>query len=497
MAVKRFDIVGFIPGRDPRGAPRYGIVIDNYLLDEQQWVKVLTASELDDVISDQQIELIQPVPNVVYRISDSKDVAFSQRLVGIVSKNSRIEKIRFEYSFKVPVAEGALLEARIGKDAVLYQIVEGITDTELLETKNEAGLIFGEAVQLGKWNEGTRTFDRCGWVPSMNSPVLTAAPITAPDIGEDEFQVGNIPETNFPVLLNKEEAITHHTAVLGVTGTGKSVFVRNLMRQLLDDSTKIICIDFTNEYAPRMGDLRMRPLTDGETSEKIFKAIDIIADEMAKFENQRDKAKIAKCEAGILNCFSQSIEEFLKSEDHVSLFELPDVANTTGILEYTKWFFKALFKIAKGDANFGKRVCVVLEEAHTIIPEWNFLGIADKRADAVVNSIGQVALQGRKYNVGFIIVAQRTANVSKTVLTQCNTIIAFQQFDRTSGEFLSNYMNTAMIETLPRLKSRHAIAVGKAFRGSVPVIFRVPEITEPKPLSRESNEDNKAEQSNA
>jgi len=122
-----------------------------------------------------------------------------------------------------------------------------------------------------------------------------------------------------------------------------------------------------------------------------------------------------------------------------------------------------------------------LEEAHTIIPEWNFIGIDDKRASSLVNSIGQIALQGRKYNVGFIVIAQRTANVSKTVLTQCNSVIAFQQFDRTSSDFLGNYMGSDFVGALTRLKQRHAIAVGKAFRGGIPVIFEVPHIEEPKP----------------
>lgn len=58
---------------------------------------------------------------------------------------------------------------------------------------------------------------------------------------------------------------------------------------------------------------------------------------------------------------------------------------------------------------------------------------------ALVSKMSQIALQGRKYGVGLMVLAQRTANVSKTVLTQCNTIISFQAFDETSFSFLSNY----------------------------------------------------------
>jgi DNA helicase HerA-like ATPase len=162
----------------------------------------------------------------------------------------------------------------------------------------------------------------------------------------------------------------------------------------------------------------------------------------------------------------------------LSIFEHPELSNTIGVLDYIRYFFNVLFKIAKDNRSFGKRICVVLEEAHTVIPEWNFIGISDKTSSSLVNKIGQIALQGRKYDIGFLVIAQRTANVSKTVLTQCNTVIAFQEFDRTSGEFLSNYFGENISATLPNLKFRQAIAAGKAFKSNVPMIFEVPEIDE-------------------
>ena len=177
--------------------------------------------------------------------------------------------------------------------------------------------------------------------------------------------------------------------------------------------------------------------------------------------------------------FRQAIEGYLRDpESRIGIFELPDVSNTEGVLEYTQWFFKTLFQIARERQNQGQRVCVVLEEAHTVVPEWNFIGLADKSSQALVNNISQIALQGRKYSVGFIVIAQRTASVSKTVLTQCNTMIAFQCFDGTSIEFLSHYLPRSLAESLPNLRARRAIAVGKAVRGSVPLIFDVPDMEE-------------------
>jgi DNA helicase HerA-like ATPase len=77
-----------------------------------------------------------------------------------------------------------------------------------------------------------------------------------------------------------------------------------------------------------------------------------------------------------------------------------------------------------------------------------------------------------------MVIAQRTANVSKTVLTQCNSVVAFQQFDKTGADFLTNYMGSEMVGALPMLRPRQAIAVGKAFRSGMPTIFQVPDIAE-------------------
>ena len=106
------------------------------------------------------------------------------------------------------------------------------------------------------------------------------------------------------------------------------------------------------------------------------------------------------------------------------------------------------------------------------------MGVSDNASKATVNSIAQIALQGRKYNIGFIVIAQRTANVSKTVLTQCNSVIVFQELDRTTSDFLANYMGRSFVEILPTLKNRTAIAMGKAFRSTAPMIFEVPTIIE-------------------
>lgn len=476
--IQRFDVVGFSSSAVKGGAWITGLVLDTYQLNQQRWLRILTSASFTELgEKTAQPESIKDA--AVYKLNPSSNIQLLQTLVGTVCEGSDIQKIKFEYAFQVPIEEGELVEVETRDLRVLYQVVEGITETERLESRDEAGMIVGEAVQLGTWNPVTRRFDRFGWVPVMNSPVVKASPVEVPEPQPNEYRIGDVPGTQFPVFIDLESAVTHHLAILGVTGSGKSVFARNLVRQIADNGTKVICVDFTNEYSEKLADIIGGTLIDDKTGAELFKAIDQIGTQLDEFPNRRDRALIVDCEQILSRGFRQAIEAFVADDRKAVLFELPDVTNSTGILEYTKWFFKTLFQLAKEKTFHGKRICVVLEEAHTVVPEWNFLGVEDKRSSTVVNSISQIALQGRKYGVGFMVIAQRTANVSKTVLTQCNSVVAFQQFDRTSADFLANHMSADYLATLTRLKSRHAIAVGKAFSSGAPMIFQVPKIDEP------------------
>ena len=52
------------------------------------------------------------------------------------------------------------------------------------------------------------------------------------------------------------EAMDHHTAILGVTGTGKTELAFDLMRHALTHACKVICIDLTARYRERIDDLK-------------------------------------------------------------------------------------------------------------------------------------------------------------------------------------------------------------------------------------------------
>lgn len=470
--IRSSDLLEFSYGMDEPPRIRTGVILERYYLDQAQWITVLC---LDAPEADVQAEPAGRRTDAVYRRDGDAVARMLETLVGVVIDDSNISAIRFLHAGRAEVEEGSLVEVRPKGRRVLYQVVNAKVDLEALESRNQADLVVGEAVQLGVWVPDGRRFERFGWVPEAYTPIHTCTDVESPPLAPSEMVLGQIPGSNHRVVLNKTDAVSHHTAILGVTGAGKSVFARHLVYELLDDpDLRVIVVDFTREWTEKLPAENMRRVIAEEEEDELFKAVNRLAKEKAEFKNNRDTAVIAEAVETLKNGFEGAITDLIQGDQQLGVFELPDVSNVEGVLEYTQTFFWSLFNMAKRGELENRRICIVLEEAHTVIPEWNFIGLADKSSQALVNNLSQIALQGRKYQIGFIVIAQRTANVSKTVLTQCNTVIAFQCFDDTSLKFLGNYLPKQVTAAIPGLKFRNAIAVGKAISGSVPLMFEVP-----------------------
>jgi hypothetical protein len=468
-ALARFQSVTFRYKLDD--GIRNCLIVDSYLLNSEQWVKLVP------------IDVPGTVPyasetNVVYHALNQQNVEIVDRILGTVIEGSTIGLIRFEFSSRKKVFQGKLVEVQIGDRRVLYQIVQGTTVEEILERKNKSGAITGEAAQLGMWQHERQRFERYGWVPEINSLVLEPTLNVPGPVAQGDVTLGMIPGTNYPVIMNMDDAITHHLAVFGVTGSGKSVFTRWLLQRYVEHGVLVICIDNTQEYQKKLPPNSWRALMTPQQNTYIQGQIDRIAREMEKFPNQRNQENLETWQSNCNNAFTEAVNALGNDNGKLGILNLPDLSSTIEGLEYIRVFFSTVFEKARQGAFGNRKVCIVLEEAHTIVPEWKFSGGDEKRSQTLVNTISQIALQGRKYNVGLLVVGQRTANVAKTVLTQCNSVIAFQQFDPTGLEFFSHYMGKGFADGLSVLQARNAVAVGKAFAAGVPLIFQVPELEE-------------------
>jgi uncharacterized protein len=88
----------------------------------------------------------------------------------------------------------------------------------------------------------------------------------------------------------------------------------------------------------------------------------------------------------------------------------------------------------------------------------------------VVSRIGQIALQGRKYGVGLLVISQRT----ETILSQCNTFLTHSLIDQTSLTFLESVYCAQHVRSIPNLGRFEFLAAGKAIKAERPILLGRP-----------------------
>ena len=410
-------------------------------------------------------------------IAKALGVPEGSRMIGFVVEDSDIGTIRFETWEQSFCQEGALVWVTSSTGPVYYQILNGMTREESSEA-NRRGYQIAIAAQVGR-ADADRGFLKYPWLPRMNAPVFGVPTsfgrnLFAPANGD--FPLGTIPGTEIRARLSIRDAISHHLAILGVTGAGKTELAFDLIRHAVGIGTKVVCVDLTARYAGRLGDLTPRQLSVDETvakelSEKLF------AVETGQYKASDEKKALEKFSATLRADIAGTLQTFLETPDaanRVGIVTLPAISNTKATLYITELYLTLLLQYAKEKASDSPPILIVLEEAHTVIPEAMTMGLGDSESRGLVGKMAQIALQGRKYRVGLMVVAQRTATVSKTVLTQCNTIISFACIDDTSIGFLTNVYGSSFAHLLPNLPPLQAVVFGKALRSQRPLVVQIP-----------------------
>ena len=113
---------------------------------------------------------------------------------------------------------------------------------------------------------------------------------------------------------------------------------------------------------------------------------------------------------------------------------------------------------------------ICLEEAHGFIPEWNFTSKPEADASALT---ARYMMQARKFGLSFMVVSQRTAVVSKSALSQCESYVVFRTLDDTSLSYIEGIVGPVAREVLPSLARHHALCFGPAFNAERPVVVRL------------------------
>ncbi|NTW28886.1 MAG: DUF87 domain-containing protein [Coriobacteriia bacterium] len=416
------------------------------------------------------------IPPSLDAITQSLGGGVNASLVGFVVEGSTIGGIRFETLSPESCHDGMLVWSQVAGERVFYQVVAGETREESFAT-DKHGFQVAAAAQLGMLLEHTG-FRKFEWLPTMNTPVFSASKGCAIETAatrDGDFILGTIPNSCIQIGGDFSADYNYHTALLGVTGSGKTELAFDLIRHALDNDIRVVCIDLTAQYQERLSDLNPVDLSIDEKTAKELgdKLFDV---ETGTYGAPGEKKALNEFAEALRSDVTTSVAGFLSDDatSHLGLIRLEEISNTKATLWITELYMTCLLKYARENHGTCPRTLIVVEEAHTVMPEPNTMGLGDFDSKGLVGKIGQIALQGRKYGVGLLVLAQRTATVSKTVLTQCNTIISFTCYDDTSLGFLRNIFGPEHVALIPNLPPLHAVAFGKWVRSEKPIVFEIP-----------------------
>ncbi len=374
-------------------------------------------------------------------ILQSEDEPTKDRLpISVVDVGSDIGKMIIHVHPNVTMQSGEVLWVQLDKtNKAFYQVVGAQIAQASAPEENLVQTVRVGAGQLGVWDHTRCRFEPVPWVAPAGELVYRATALSLPEqaIPPSQVVVGKVPNSDFPVHVGLEDTVTHNTAIIGVTGSGKSYLAFRLIEAMVASGIKVLILDLSRQHWIFLQHLAPKPLPQ---------ASDVAA--------------------------------WLKSSSPVGIFQFASApaGYPKATCDFVEAAFNELSKTQlKAGVNEPARLCIVFEEAHSLIPEWN--QVAQPTDTQQVNRTARNLLQGRKFGMGCLVVTQRTANVTKTILNQCNTIFALQSFDQTGLDFLRNYMGEDYAHAISTLPARHAILVGKASSSARPILFRVEDFT--------------------
>ena len=107
-------------------------------------------------------------------------------------------------------------------------------------------------------------------------------------------------------------------------------------------------------------------------------------------------------------------------------------------------------------------LALVCDEAHMYLPDKDGRNPIEQRA---IENFEKIAKEGRKYGLALLVVSQRPADVSSTILSQCNNIVSLRLsngHDQATVKRLMPESLVGLMDSLPILDTGEALVVGDA-----------------------------------
>jgi len=415
----------------------YAMYISDLEAENKKYLQFYCLNSLKENDINKQIYVYKNNAEIPEAISGLEAYKNKNNIIGFVHTNSDIDVIKIKMIEGIDedkkLKEGDLVAVNFYNTSTKYQIINVETDTENIDGQSKKGGKIITAQQIGYWQDDKQKFVDTGWVPSINAPVFIETATEEIKVTNEKcYKVGIVPRSPYPIFVDFEECVSHHIAIIGKTGTGKSRMAAQILEKMSSAGYKVVVFEVDRKNKQSLTSYINSGLVEEQKS------------------NEFDLSKATKSIVSV----DWQLEDKDKGGGTINLSDM-----TAELIEKV---------IGYQTKNEEQKICIVMEEAYDFIPE-NSFGKQDY-GQPKVSRISQMVLKCRKHNIGYLIITQRTALVTKTILYQCHTIIALQSFDETSKNFMGAYINQKYLDSMSILPRFRAIVVGKGSSCDKPVI---------------------------
>ena len=222
---------------------------------------------------------------------------------------------------------------------------------------------------------------------------------------------------------------------------GNSYFLNNRLLDLFKEISQILVKNYSN------GNARNAPaILDAIKEITLFRINVVKIWDKAVLNNQ--------------NTIYNNLNTAIRNNQKVIIFNFSKITDPKTRVNLAGLIMDELFKQNKQSK---KERLVVLEEAHNFAPESSYGDVSSGRDNLALTMTRKIASEGRKFNLGLVVITQRPAQVSKYVLSQANTQAMFRTMNSADLAAIENYVEFAgrdMIELLPSLQTGMGILSG-------------------------------------
>ena len=339
------------------------------------------------------------------------------------------------------------------------------------------------------------------------------------------LELGKVRGTNIPVYVDLNSVAKGHMFVAGMTRSGKSSFLINLVAKAskLKPRPRFVIFDRRGEYGAltnygasvfqydkftptitnpdfivaKLGvkgkekdavAAAVQELIDGNgvlTKERILTKCQEILDQGVVYKTADSQAKAYKTIEWCLGNKGDFLEEKTKSLDVIGSIKdnstlIVDFSVDTDIEKQHRTACHIVNEIrnyAMQRKNEGDFACILaIEEAQYLAPEKGAELVESEAQKEVKASMIETISQAGGYNVGLIIMTQRPAYVLKGCISQCNSVACFRLKsgnDQDAVLMYTEYGSERLRDYLPGLADHEAMLWGIAIPTPFPVIAEI------------------------